>query len=129
LQLINPSTSPNELTTTLMPHSIIHGHACFAYFNKIWGIPLEFCYLPFVRLADGGSFIGNENDRTRVRLSPISMESRGRQFLAASLRSVGEEFRWVTLVISRPKTTASLSSSPAMIYRPGPQVTLAPVSP
>ena len=22
-----------------MPHSIIHGEACFAYFNKIWGIP------------------------------------------------------------------------------------------
>jgi hypothetical protein len=22
-----------------MPHSIIHGNACFAYFNKIWGIP------------------------------------------------------------------------------------------
>ncbi len=23
----------------LMPHSINHGNACFAYFNKIWGIP------------------------------------------------------------------------------------------
>jgi hypothetical protein len=23
-----------------MPHSIPHGDACFAYFNKIWGIPL-----------------------------------------------------------------------------------------
>jgi len=22
-----------------MPHSIIHGDAYFAYFNKIWGIP------------------------------------------------------------------------------------------
>jgi hypothetical protein len=22
-----------------MPHSIINGDACFAYFNKIWGIP------------------------------------------------------------------------------------------
>jgi hypothetical protein len=22
-----------------MPHSIIHGNACFAYFNKIWDIP------------------------------------------------------------------------------------------
>jgi len=39
LRLINPSTSPNELITTLTPHSIIHGDACFAYFNKIWGIP------------------------------------------------------------------------------------------
>jgi hypothetical protein len=25
---------------TLTPHSIIHGDACFAYFTKIWGIPL-----------------------------------------------------------------------------------------
>jgi transposase len=40
LQLINPSTSSNELNTTLTPHSITHGDACFAYFNKIWGIPL-----------------------------------------------------------------------------------------
>jgi hypothetical protein len=24
----------------LTPHSIIHGDACFAYFNKIWGIPV-----------------------------------------------------------------------------------------
>ena len=35
MQLINPST----LNTTLMPHSIIHGDAYLAYFNKIWGIP------------------------------------------------------------------------------------------
>jgi hypothetical protein len=27
------------LNTTLTPHSIIHGDACLAYFNKIWGIP------------------------------------------------------------------------------------------
>jgi hypothetical protein len=39
LQLINPSTSPNELNATLTPRSIIHGDACFAYFNKIWDIP------------------------------------------------------------------------------------------
>jgi hypothetical protein len=26
------------LNTTLTPHSMIHGDACFAYFNKIWGI-------------------------------------------------------------------------------------------
>ncbi len=41
MQLINPSMSPNELTTTLTPRSIIHGDACFAYFNKIWGTPYE----------------------------------------------------------------------------------------
>ena len=39
MQLTNPSTSPNELNTTLTPRSIIHGNACFAYFNKMWGIP------------------------------------------------------------------------------------------
>jgi len=27
------------LKTTPTPHSIIPGNACFAYFNKIWGIP------------------------------------------------------------------------------------------
>ncbi len=41
MQLISPSTLHNELNTTLTPHSIIHGDACFAYFNKIWGIPDE----------------------------------------------------------------------------------------
>ena len=35
----NSSTSSNELNTTLTPPSITHGDACFAYFNKIWGIP------------------------------------------------------------------------------------------
>src|SRR6516164_1075193 len=33
--------SPNELNTTLTPHSIIPGDACFAYFNKNWGIPFS----------------------------------------------------------------------------------------
>jgi hypothetical protein len=28
-----------ELKTTLMSHSIIHGDAYFAYFDKMWGIP------------------------------------------------------------------------------------------
>jgi hypothetical protein len=37
LQLINPSTSPNELNTMLTPHSMIHGDACSPY--NIWGIP------------------------------------------------------------------------------------------
>jgi hypothetical protein len=31
------------LNTVLTPHSIIHGDACFAYFNKIWGIPITLC--------------------------------------------------------------------------------------
>ena len=33
--------SLNELNATLMPHSIIHGDACFAYFRKIRGIPCD----------------------------------------------------------------------------------------
>jgi hypothetical protein len=48
LQLINPSTSPNQLKTTLTPHSIMHGDACFAYFNKIWGIPQGIGVIPIV---------------------------------------------------------------------------------
>jgi hypothetical protein len=28
-----------DLNTTLTPHNIIHGDACFAYFNKVWDIP------------------------------------------------------------------------------------------
>jgi hypothetical protein len=39
LQLINPSTSPDELNMTVRPHSIIYGDGCFAYFYKIWGHP------------------------------------------------------------------------------------------
>jgi hypothetical protein len=38
LQLINPSTLPNELKTMLIPLGMTHGNACFPYFNKIWGI-------------------------------------------------------------------------------------------
>jgi len=30
---------PNQLKTTLTPHRIFHGDACFAYFNKIWASP------------------------------------------------------------------------------------------
>jgi hypothetical protein len=34
-------TAPDELNTMRPTHSIIQGDACFAYFNKIWGIPLQ----------------------------------------------------------------------------------------
>src|SRR6266403_1982581 len=61
LQLINPSTSPNELNTTLTPHSIIHGDACFAYFNKIWGIPAAaILQLDFGGLATTLKFLNRE---------------------------------------------------------------------
>ena len=33
-----------------MPHSIFHGDACFAYFNKNWGIPLDSLKYLFVDL-------------------------------------------------------------------------------
>jgi hypothetical protein len=29
------------LNRQLTPHSMINGNACFAYFNKNWGIPAE----------------------------------------------------------------------------------------
>ena len=37
--LVSNYVSPNQLKTTLMPRQLFHGDACFAYFNKIWGIP------------------------------------------------------------------------------------------
>jgi hypothetical protein len=52
----------------LMPHSINHGNACFAYFNKIWGIPFRFinpniklCHCPWtVRMPEWGSHLALE---------------------------------------------------------------------
>jgi hypothetical protein len=46
------------LNTTLTPHSIMHGDACFAYFNKIWGIPPQKSILSsfFQRLAPAQAF-------------------------------------------------------------------------
>jgi hypothetical protein len=46
------------LNTNLTPHSIIHGHACFAYFNKIWGIPTigsRRCFAPLKILPEDES--------------------------------------------------------------------------
>jgi len=40
---------PNQLKTTLTPHRIFHGDACFAYFNKIWGNPACLVKLGFRR--------------------------------------------------------------------------------
>jgi hypothetical protein len=40
LSLTLPSTSsPRTLNRTLTSHNVIDGNACFAYFNKIRGIP------------------------------------------------------------------------------------------
>jgi hypothetical protein len=47
------------LNTTLTPHSITHGDACFAYFNKIWGIPnLAFCQQAVKSLGEGRGAAG-----------------------------------------------------------------------
>ena len=65
--LINPTVSPNQLKTTLMPHRIFHGDACFAYFNKIWGIPDRHLLRRFdpqeiyFEEMDIGSGVGNAN--------------------------------------------------------------------
>src|SRR5262245_13415642 len=65
LQHINPSASPNELNTTLTPHSMIHGDACFAYFNKIWGIP------PSQRLRMFSLLLASINIHYNVSLSEL----------------------------------------------------------
>jgi len=58
-QLTNANTSPNKLNTTLMSHSITHSDACFAYFNKIWGIPGLCLHCPngFPAARDLGSML------------------------------------------------------------------------
>jgi hypothetical protein len=84
LQRINPSTSSNELNTTLTPHSITHGDACFAYFNKIWGIPCSkkgslFITSSASASSDGGTvspeYIGRHVVDARIGL--INQDKRG----------------------------------------------------
>jgi hypothetical protein len=42
LSLTPPSNSSRtRLNRKPTPHSMINGIACFAYFNKIWGIPSQ----------------------------------------------------------------------------------------
>jgi hypothetical protein len=43
------------LNTTLTPHSVIHGDACFAYFNKIWGIPKNYALKQYLCLGKLGA--------------------------------------------------------------------------
>jgi hypothetical protein len=49
------STSSNELNTTLTPHGMIHGDACFAYFNEIWGIPRKYAVKQYSSLGELGA--------------------------------------------------------------------------
>jgi hypothetical protein len=83
LQLISPSTSPNELNTTLTPHSMIHGDACFAYFNKIWDIPRDLSGTRWIGRAISSKFsefssnsfimsIGSGSIQVMWPLTPIS---------------------------------------------------------
>jgi hypothetical protein len=41
------------MLTELTTHSVINGNACFAYFNKIWGIPVLTLVLRFQSTVDG----------------------------------------------------------------------------
>src|SRR5262249_25625412 len=63
--------SPNELNTTLTPHSIIPGDACFAYFTKIWDIP------PKVRLCNIGDG-EHMNGKEMVGPAPMATSCLGR---------------------------------------------------
>jgi hypothetical protein len=56
------------LNTTLTPHSIIHGDACFAYFNKIWGIPRT--------VAEEAGEPGNAGTTGTEGLKEISLKNR-----------------------------------------------------
>ena len=83
MQLINPSTSPNELNTTLTPHSIIHGDACFAYFNKIWGIPLFVCGDFVEKIAfDKPHFVCLPHDRVEAVEGEGQSQNRAATFYA-----------------------------------------------
>jgi site-specific recombinase XerD len=60
-----------------MPHSIIHGDACFAYFNKSRDIPHACGY----RLANDGQdtravqhYLGRKNIQHMVRYTELSPE-------------------------------------------------------
>jgi tetratricopeptide (TPR) repeat protein len=56
------------LNTTLTPHSIIHGHACFAYFNKIWGIPVIETLNRYGLTADKSEWIAQQWGRAHLGL-------------------------------------------------------------
>jgi hypothetical protein len=43
------------LNTTLTPHGMIHGDACFAYFNEIWGIPRKYAVKQYSSLGELGA--------------------------------------------------------------------------
>jgi hypothetical protein len=47
----------------LTPHSIIHGDACFAYFNKIWGIPEDASRCHMVLVGEAFEHVNHELHR------------------------------------------------------------------
>ncbi len=58
-----------------MPHSIIHGDAYFAYFNKIWGIPVRGASVVKVN-----SLVGFDIDPAAIRKTATRKSDRVRSF-------------------------------------------------
>jgi hypothetical protein len=52
-----------------MPHSINHGDACLAYFNKIWGIPVT------LRQGQQQPFLPSRHRRLRIANRPPGVVS------------------------------------------------------
>jgi hypothetical protein len=64
------------LNTTLTPHSIIHGDACFAYFNKIWGIPLGVNFQEVVHsVLAGNADVARQSDSRRTEWTCTRMRA------------------------------------------------------
>ena len=67
--------SANELIARLMPHSINHGGACLAYFNKIRGIPARYHAISMkplvilrVRFAGTEAFEHSRRERKKIEM-------------------------------------------------------------
>ena len=51
---------------------MINGNACFAYFNKNWGIPLRYSSPTKILYAAAGA-INFDIEHHRVKLAPVAM--------------------------------------------------------
>jgi hypothetical protein len=73
----------------LTPHSIIHGNAGFAYFNKIWGIPTA------IRANDSSGGADSRVERSSYS-SRDSHKDWGSTALVDILRWLGHFEQWQT---------------------------------